>query len=123
MRMLIAAATLVLCAPAKADITVGAFYDTQRQLPIAEANWYFRDSKFAAYGFLEAYQNPQQGYPPDKNVAFGKTWFMYDLSKEFAVGVELEYGYNNAGMYSRSRPFQPDQFRLIPKIGVSIKVQ
>lgn len=123
MRLLIYIA-LFIPSVAMADLSLGAFYDPLRGLTIAEANWYSRlGSSWSAYGFVEAYRTPEQGFPPEKNVFFGKTWLMYDLTKKVSVGMEIEHGYNNAGMYSRSRPFQPDEFRVIPKFGASIKLQ
>lgn len=109
---------------ARADITIGGFYDAERRLIITEANWFAKlPSMWSAYGFVEAYRNPAQGYPPESNVLFGKAWLMYGVTKDVSIGTELEFGYNNAGMYSRTRPFQPDEFRVIPKLGVSIKLQ
>jgi hypothetical protein len=108
---------------AQAGNTVGVFYDTERQLMIAEHNWFHKiNDHWSAYGFNEAYRTPEQGFPAERSVFFGKSWVMREVAKDVSVGVEIEHGYNNAGMYSRSRPFEQDKFRAIPKIGVSWKL-
>jgi len=113
----------LLSSTAQAGNSVGLFYDTERQLMIAEHNWFHKiNDHWSAYGFNEAYRNPEQGFPAERNVLFGKSWIMREVAKDVSVGVEIEHGYNNAGMYSRSRPFEQDKFRAIPKVGFSWKL-
>lgn len=104
-------------------MTLSAFYDIERRLTIVEQNWFVPlGDKWSAYGFNELYREPAQGFPPNSNVWFGKTWVMREVTPTVKVGLEIEHGYNNAGMWTRERPFQQDQFRFLPKVGVSWKV-
>lgn len=118
------AVSLLCIAPvlARADATLGAFYDPERRLTIGELNWFSKQGQWAAFGFLEAYRNPTEGFPPESNVLFGKTWVMREVTKSLSLGVELEHGYNNAGMWTRNKPFEQDQFRVIPKFGASFRL-
>lgn len=119
----LAVVLLLAASAARADQTLGAFYDPARQLPIFEHNW-FKDvgGGWRAFGFNEFYHEPNQGFPPNSNVLFGKTWLMRSLSRDVSVGAELEHGYNNAGMWTSGHPFKQDQFRVIPKFGVQIRL-
>lgn len=119
----LAMALVLFSSTAFAGNTVSLFYDTERRLTIAEHNWYHQfDQNWSAYGFNEFYRNPEQGFPAVKPVWFGKTWIMREVAKDISIGVELEHGYNNAGMYSRTRPFEIDKPRVIPKVGFSWKL-
>lgn len=119
-RLLFLAALAVT--PAAAD-TAAMFYDPSRQLGIAEYNWFQPWGKWQTYGFVEVYKLPAQGFPPESTVIFGKGWLMYEIAPKVRIGAEIEYGRNNAGMWTRSRPFEPDQWRVIPKLGISVEVR
>ncbi len=124
MKKLAAALSMIILAPlARADATVGAFYDVDRRLAIAELNWFQKQGQWSAFGFLEAYRLPAEGFPPNSDVLFGKTWVMRDVTKSLSLGMEIEHGYNNAGMWTRARPFEQDQFRVIPKFGAQWRLQ
>ncbi len=122
----VAAVMVCLCITGSslAEVSVGSFYDIERRLVILEHNWFSKlNDQWSVYGFNEAYRNPQEGFPPGKNVLFGKSWLMRDVGSGLSIGIELEHGYNNAGMYSRSRAFAPDTFRVLPKLGISVRLQ
>lgn len=114
------AALAFLPLPSMAD-SVGVFYDPMRQLGIAEFNWFHANDKgWRFYGFTEAYKLPAKGYPADSTVIFGKAWLTKEVAPKVHFGVEIEYGRNNAGMWTRNDPFQANEWRAIPKVGVSV---
>lgn len=114
---------LLFSTSAMADNTIGGFYDAERRLWIGEHNWFVPlGGAWKAFGFNEIYRLPAEGFPSEKNVWFGKTWIMREVSPSLSIGVEIEHGYNNAGMFKRSDPFKQDQFRVIPKIGLQWKL-
>ncbi len=119
-RLLLVAA--LAATPVMAD-TAGVFYDPMRRLSIAEYNWFEPMGAWKTYGFIEAYRLPAEGFPSNSTVVFGKAWLMRDVAKNVSVGMELEFGRNNAGMWTQERPFQPNQWRAIPKLGVSMTVR
>lgn len=112
---------LLLPLNAMAD-SVGVFYDHARRLAIAEFNWFHAKDSFRFYGFTEAYRLPAEGFPAESNVIFGKAWLTKEVAPKVHVGLEIEYGRNNAGMWTQGKPFQPNQWRAIPKIGVSVEL-
>ncbi len=113
---------LALATPAHAD-TLSAYYDPMRQLAIVEHSWFQPFGAWHAYGFTETYRLPAEGYPAESNVIFGKAYLMREVAPKVRVGLEVEYGRNNAGMWTRGMPFEPGQWRVIPKLGVSIEVR
>lgn len=103
--------------------TLGAFYDPERAIWIFEHSWFYPiGDKWKAFGFNEFYHEPASGFPQNSNVWFGKTWIMREYDHGLSVGVELEHGYNNGGMWTRGEPFRPSRVILIPKIGVQWKI-
>jgi len=40
-----------------------------------------------------------------------------------SVGLEIEHGVNNAGMFTTSRKFEQDRLFVLPKIGVKINLE
>lgn len=122
MNRLLASVLTLLALPCAAD-TAAVFYDPTRRLAIVEYNWFQPMGKWQTFGFVEAYRLPAEGFPSESNVIFGKAWLMREVAKNVRAGVELEFGRNNAGMWTRGRPFEPGQWRVIPKLGVSIEVR
>ena len=118
-RALITLGLILTALPASAD-SIALYYDPERRLSIAEFNWFHAKDDLRFYGFTEAYKLPAEGYPAESSVIFGKAWVTKEVSKGIHFGVEFEYGRNNAGMWTQSKPFQPSQWRAIPKVGVSI---
>lgn len=123
MSRLIAVLLFLVSTRAGADMTVGAFYDVERRIAILEQTWFVPiGGKWSAFGFNEFYREPQQGYPAESNVWFGKSWVMRDITPSLKAGIEVEHGYNNAGMWTRNRPFEPNQARFLPKFGVQWRI-
>jgi hypothetical protein len=121
-RVLLAGLMLLASFSAKAEFSLAAFYDPNRQTGIFEHNWFKPlNDKWYAAGFNEFYYLPEEGFPQESWVWFGKTWIGYKVTGDVSLMLELEHGYNNAGMYSVSKPFKADEFRVLPKIGVGIK--
>jgi hypothetical protein len=115
---------LFFSSSAYADTDLSIFFDPNRNLNIVELSHYHKPSeKTEVYGFLESYKNSGLGFPQEKVVIFGKTWAMYNVTKKFSVGVEVEHGVNNAGMFSTSRKFEQDKLFLLPKIGIKINLE
>jgi hypothetical protein len=113
---------LAFCSTAQAGTDFSVFHDPNRKLNIAEISYFYKVKGFDVYGFNEFYNNGDLGFPKDKNVLFGKTWVMKDVSERWAVGLEIEHGINNAGMYTRDRPFEADKTFILPKIGFRVKL-
>jgi len=115
---------LLFSSSAYADTDLSIFFDPNRNLNIVELSHFHKPSeKIEIYGFLESYKNSGLGFPQEKVVVFGKTRAMYNVTKKFSVGVEVEHGVNNAGMFSTSRKFEQDRLFLLPKIGIKINLE
>ena len=113
----------VFSSVAVASTTIGAFYDPERAIWIFEHSWFYPiGDKWKAFGFNEFYREPTSGFPQNSNVWFGKTWITRDVGHGLSLGVELEHGYNNGGMWTRSDPFRPSKLIVIPKIGIQWKI-
>jgi len=119
------ALALMFCSSAYAGSTdLSVYYDPNRSLNIYELSHYHRPTeKIEVYGFLETYKNSSLAFPQDKQVLFGKTWIMHSVSDRVSVGLEIEHGINNAGMYTISRKFEQDKLFILPKIGIKINLE
>jgi hypothetical protein len=113
---------LLLSTPAFGGTEIAAFYDPNRQLGILEHSFFYKSRHVDVYGFNEFYRNDSRGFPRNENVWFGKTWVMHNVSSRWSVGLEIEHGRNNAGMYAVSRPFTPDKMFVLPKVGFKLKL-
>jgi hypothetical protein len=119
------ALALMCCSSAYAGSTdLSVYYDPNRSLNIYELSHYHRPTeKIEVYGFLETYKNSSLAFPQDKQVLFGKTWIMHSVSDRVSVGLEIEHGINNAGMFTTSRKFEQDKLFILPKIGIKINLE
>jgi hypothetical protein len=119
------ALALMFCSSAYAGSTdLSVYYDPNRSLNIYELSHYHRPTeKIEVYGFLETYKNSSLAFPQDKQVLFGKTWIMHSVSDRVSVGLEIEHGINNAGMYTTSRKFEQEKLFILPKIGIKINLE
>jgi hypothetical protein len=119
------ALALMFCSSAYAGSTdLSIYYDPNRSLNIYELSHYHRPTeKIEVYGFLETYKNSSLAFPQDKQVLFGKTWIMHSVSDRVSVGLEIEHGINNAGMYTTNRKFEQDKLFILPKIGIKINLE
>jgi hypothetical protein len=114
---------LAFSSSAHAGSDVAVYFDPNRNLNIFEVSHFHKvTDKIDIYGFNEVYKNNNLGFPQEKIVWFGKTWAMYNLNKDLSIGLEIEHGVNNAGMFTTSRPFQQDRFFLLPKVGIKYKL-
>ena len=115
----------MFCSSAYAGSTdLSVYYDPNRNLNIFELSHYHRPTeKIEIYGFLESYKNSSLGFPQEKQVVFGKTWIMHSVTDRVSVGLEIEHGINNAGMFTTSRKFEQDRLFVLPKIGVKISLE
>ena len=113
---------LVFCSTAQAGTDFSVFYDPNRKLNIAEISYFYKVNGLDVYGFNEFYNNGDLGFPKNKNVLFGKTWIMKNVSEKWAIGLEIEHGVNNAGMYTRNQPFETNKAFVLPKIGFRVKL-
>lgn len=113
---------LCLCSSAHAGTDVAVFNDPNRNLNILEQSFFYKTKYFDFYGFNEFYKNENLGFPQHKNVWFGKTWVMHNVSETWSVGLEIEHGRNNAGMYTTHQSFQQDKVFVLPKVGVKYKL-
>ena len=116
--------SLLLSSSAYAQTDLSVYYDPNRRLNIFELSHYHRPTdKLEVYGFLESYKNSSLGFPQDKQVLFGKTWIMHSVTNGVSVGLEIEHGINNAGMFTTSKKFEQDRLFILPKIGVKINLE
>ena len=113
---------LCLCSSAHAGTDVALFKDPNRNLNILEHSFFYKTKYLDFYGFNEFYRNEDLGFPQNKNVWFGKTWFMHNISDKWSIGFEIEHGRNNAGMFTTNQPFQQDKVFVLPKVGVKYKL-
>ena len=116
---------LMFCSSAHAGSTdLSVYYDPNRSLNIFELSHYHRPTeKIEIYGFLESYKNSSLGFPQEKQVVFGKTWIMHSVTDRVSVGLEIEHGINNAGMFTTNKKFEQDRLFVLPKIGVKISLE
>lgn len=126
------AALLLMLVPAsnaqpQTSVIASAHYDVARQAPIGSVVYQkpLPGSLFLN-GFVEAWYNPPEAYPPKKAVLFSKHWISYPLTRRLSVSTEVEISRNMAGAWARFPepvPFEEDRFHVQPKVGISYRIK
>jgi len=110
------------------SLYVSAHYDAARGNPIVSIN---HDTPLPgplfATGFVEAWRNPENGFPAEEWSLFSKQWVKYPLTGRLSASVGGEMLYNRAGasiQHPAEINFRPQDPKLhvLPKVGMTLKI-